>query len=271
VVFQSNRSGRFEIYVMNADGTHLAQITREPDEFVGPSWSPDGRWIALVSTTSGPTHNSDVYLVHPDGGGLRRLSTDPADDSHPHWSPDGKRIFFSSSRTTPATAKSEAEEEDDIFSMDLAGGDLRQHTHCHAVCTFPTPSPDGKKIAYRKITATPGFQWDLSSSPRNSEVFVANADGSQETNLSNNAAFDGWPAWSPDGSWIAFASNRAGPASVGQLYLVHPDGTALHAVSEGPWSHVQPAWSSDGARLLAFQLQETNDYEFGDIVVVELR
>jgi TolB protein len=271
VVFQSNRTGRFGIYVMDADGKNISAITRDPDEFVGPSWSPDGKWIALVSTEGGPTRNSDIYILRPDGSGLRRLTTDPADDSHAHWSADGKRIFFNSSRTTPPTAKGEEDEEDDIFSMNVDGTDLRQHTRCRAVCTFPSPSPDGKRIAYRKVTATPGFRWDLSNSGRNSEVVVADLDGTHEANLSNNAAFDGWPAWSPDGNWIAFASNRAGPALVGQIYLVHPDATGLRALTEGPWGHVQPAWSSDSARVFSFQAQESDAFEFGDVVVSEVR
>jgi TolB protein len=150
------------------------------------------------------------------------------------------------------------------------GSDLRQHTEQRTVCTFPSFSPDGSKIVYRKITATPGFAWDLSSRSRNSEVFVADVDGSNEINISNNAAFDGWPVWSPDGTRIAFSSNRAGPALVGQIYVVNADGSGLQQITTGPWSHAQPSWSADGRSVYAYEHQETSDYEFGDIAVIDI-
>ena len=63
--------------------------------------------------------------------------------------------------------------------------------------TFPVMSPDGTRIAYRKIIGE-----------MNSEVFVADADGRNPRNLTNHWTFEGWPAWSPDSKQIAFAGNR---------------------------------------------------------------
>jgi len=154
--------------------------------------------------------------------------------------------------------------------MERDGTDVRQHTHNRTVCTYPSFSPDGSKITYRKIENSPGFAWDLTSISRNSEVFVADVDGTNEVNLSRSAAFDGWPAWSPEGDRLVFASNRAGPANVGHLYVVNVDGTGLQQITTGSWSYVQPSWSSDGSKIFAFQNQETATYEFGDVVVVDV-
>lgn len=267
IVFQSNRTGRYELYVMQADGGGVTQITDRPGDNVTPVWSPDGNTIAFAANDG---DNSDIYLVNADGSNLVRLTTHPGDDSHPHWSADGGRIIFNSPRTTPDLSVDWLDQWHEVFSMKPDGSDLRQHTHQQTVCTYPSFSPDGKRILYRKITDTPGFAWDLSGRPRNSEVFAASIDGSDEVNLSNSAAFDGWPAWSPDGLRVVFASNRAGPANVGHLYVVNADGTGLSRVTHGSWSYAQPAWSADGRRLFAYQNQETPAYEFGDVVVIEL-
>lgn len=267
VAFQSNRTGRWEIYVMNVDGSDLTRITDRAGDNVTPAWSPDGEHIAFAAS---PDENSEIYVMNSDGSGLRRLTDHPGDDSHPHWSADGSRIIFNSARTTPDLEAGWLSQWHEVFSMQPDGTDVRQHTHHRAVSTFPSFSPDGTRIVYRKITNTPGFAWDLSSMNVNSEIFVADADGSNEVNLSSSAAFDGWPMWSPDGGRIVFASNRAGPANVGHLYIVNADGTGLQQITSGLWSYVQPAWSHDGSRVFAYQNQETADFEFGDVVVVDI-
>ena len=267
VLFQSNRTGRWEIYVMDADGSNMVQLADRPGDNVTPVWSPDGARIAFAASPGG---NSDIYVMDAVGSEWKRLTDHPGDDSHPHWSPDGSRIVFNSPRTTPDLEADWSSQWHEIFGMSVDGTDLHQHTDHRTVCTYPSFSPDGTKIAHRKVTDTPGFTWDLSIGRRNSEVFVANLDGSNEVNLSTNAAFDGWPVWSPDGRQVAFASNRAGPANVGQLYLVNVDGTGLRQITGGPWSHAQPAWSFDGKRLYAYELQETETYEFGDVLVFDM-
>ena len=152
--------------------------------------------------------------------------------------------------------------------MNPDGSDVKQLTNAKTVSTYPSFSPDGKRVCFRRVVDAPGYQWDLTSSPRNSEVFVMNADGTNPVNLTKNAAYDGWPMWSPDGKKILFSSNRAGPANIGQLYVINPDGSGLQQITDGPGSFVQPSWSRDGKRILAHQHWETE--EFGNLVEFEV-
>jgi len=279
LVFDSNRSGTWQIYIAkfnrsaaekggvrySIDG--IRQIAVLPYPARCPAWSPDMKKIAFAAEPGG---HSEIFVMDADGSHIVQLTHSGADDSHPHWSVDGSRIMFNSSRTMPSPGTDPSKEEDELFSMKPDGSDVRQHTHFRTTCTFGSFSPDMKKIAYRKVTQTPGMQWDLSPARRNSEVFVADADGTNDVNISKHPAFDGWPMWSPDGRTIAFASNRAGPANVGQVFFVNPDGSNLRPITNWPSSFVQPSWSPDGRLLFVYENRETADYEYGNISVVDV-
>lgn len=142
---------------------------------------------------------------------------------------------------------------------------MRRHTECRSVCTYPVPSPDERRIAYRGVADTLGQNWDLSPGLRNSEVFVIDAGGGAPVNVSNNPAFDGWPDWSPDGRWVVFASNRGRVASTGQIYAVRPDGRDLRQLTGGDWSRVQPAFSASGDRIFVYESMENSAFELGHI------
>lgn len=272
LVFESNRSGTSQIYrtEVTEDGRPANTVRLTDVEFGAetPVISPDGRSIALAIYVD--EGNNDVFVMDLDGGNLRRVTDGPGYDGHPHWSADGQRIVFNSDRTTPDQSAEWGERWHEIFSVALDGGDLRQHTQCRTVCTYGSLSPDGESVLYRKVLNSAGLNWALNPSERNSEVFVADVDGGNERNLSNHGAFDGWPVWSPDGSRIAFASNRRGPPRTGHIWSVAPDGSGLRQETQGIWSYAQPAWSFDGSSIFAYQSKETEDYEFGSIVEITL-
>jgi len=97
IVFGSDSSGSWEIWVCNADGTKPMKLTDMKAESTGsPSWSPDGTSIAFDSTKSG---NADIYVVGVEGGPVRRMTTDPTDEVVPRWSRDSRWIYFGSNKS----------------------------------------------------------------------------------------------------------------------------------------------------------------------------
>jgi TolB protein len=274
LVFTSNRTGGQAVWLADADGKQLrllfdgGELGSEPGT---PVWSPDGKSIAFAMKPAGATdeNESEIYAMRPDGSGVQRLTNTPGDDSHPHWSADGKRIFFNSARATPDLRADWIRQWIDIYSMAADGSDVRRHTECKAVCTYPVPSPDGGSVVHRKTLATTGLSWAQEPIQRNSEVFVTTLDGSGSTNLSNNPSYDGWPMWSPNGRWVIFTSNRDQQPNVGQIYAIRADGTGLKRLTEG-MSKAQPSLSSNGKRLYFYENVETDQFEIGHIASIEI-
>ena len=275
LLFQSNRSGRQAIWIAKPDGGEPRILFDDPRLGTDPGTprrSPDGASIVFAMRPAGATleSESEVYVMAANGARPRRLTRAPGDDSHPHWSGDGKRIFFNSARATPDLRAEWSKQWIDIYSMAADGSDVRRHTDCKNVCTYPVPSPDGRFVAHRRATFTLGLTWELDPAMRNSEVFVTALDESGSINVSNSPAYDGWPMWSPDGRWLVFATNRDRMAYTGQIYAVRPDGTGLHALTRGTLSRTQPSFSADGTQLFVNETSEGADFEFGHVARINV-
>jgi TolB protein len=267
VLFQSNRTGVFEIFTMNPDGKELKQLTFDTVDNNSPSWSPDGRWIVFASGRD--NDESDIYIMDADGHNETRLTDTPGDDSHPHFSPDGNKIIFNSPRNSPDLKADWSDQWHEIYFMNTDGSYQEKITSFRSVCTFPSISPDGKKICFRMVVKEPGLNWDMSESKRNSEVFVANRDGSGAVNISKNKAFDGWPVW-VNNDHILFSSNRSGIPYKGQLFIVKTDGMEIREVTPKGEAFIQASVSSDGKHIYSQHNFEQKDYEFGGIAVIDL-
>jgi Tol biopolymer transport system component len=238
----------YDIFVMNADGSGLTNLTTSPADVKSgasqmiPVWSPDGTKIAYDG-------DDGLYVMNADGSDQTRI----ASGQDPAWSPDGTRIAFEG----PGNA---------IWSVAPDGSGLLQLTAGAAFDGFPAYSPDGTRIAYyhgqdgdraidvmntdgsdRSVVAD--FQADTMGRPVWSpdgtkiafdlllrsdgtwDVYVANVDGSGATDLTPTSNRDeNTPAWSPDGTKIAFEKSDVlaqgtDPTGTFDIYLMNPDGT----------------------------------------------
>ena len=96
LAFVTPRTGYYEVYVANADGSNQEALTSMGPAYIGsPRWSPDGRWIVFDRYENG---HSMLYVIGSEGGQPRRLTNPEGSDTRPNWSRDGKWIYFNSNR-----------------------------------------------------------------------------------------------------------------------------------------------------------------------------
>ena len=189
IAFNSNRDGDDEIYVMNADGSNVTQLTHNSNGNWWPVWSPDGRRIAFISKRDG---DHEVYVMNDDGSSVTQLTHNSSYDASPAWSQDGHHIAFYSDRDGDA----------EIYVMNADGSNVTQLTHNSSYDDDPAWSPDSRQIAF---DSNRDGDWD---------IYVMNPDGSALTQLTHNSDGDHSPAWSPDGRRIAFSSYRDGDSEI---------------------------------------------------------
>jgi TolB protein len=261
LVFQSNRSGNGALWFAKADGTE-PRLFYDPGKGdpTGAVWAPDGSRLAFAMKP--PEGGAAVYVMDRHGAAPVRVTGRSGDWAHPHWNTNGTRLFFNAPSPLPSRPGGEGTA---IYSAAADGSDLTLHLACDDLCTYPSPSPDGRWIAFRKAVPEAGRDWEQQPSARNSEVFVARLDGSAQRNLSNDPGFDGWPTWSRDGKWVVFASARDGRPSAGQIFRVSPYGGAVERLTpDDGWSRAQPSVASDGS-IYVFELKEDDRAQVGHI------
>jgi Tol biopolymer transport system component len=182
IVFQSWATGSGEICVMDVDGGNVVKLTNTGSYNDYPSWSPDGTRIIFVSDRDG---NDEIYAMNADGTNQRRLTNTALADWWPRWSPDGTKILYQEEDGTKYVIK----------IMDTDGTDSRILINVTYDCNWPSWSPDGTKIVFHS--------W---ADPNQAEIYIANADGTNITRLTNNTANDYGPLWLPRKGGVAVSA-----------------------------------------------------------------
>jgi eukaryotic-like serine/threonine-protein kinase len=268
------------LWIINVASHHAVQIYA--GDAVQPSWSPTGKRIAFWR--AGEATGRDVWTIAADGSSPKPVMEDAPLDWCPRWSPDGKWLYFLSDRsgamnlwrapvdpstgdvrgpiepqTTPAVAMS-------VFSfaqsaplmvyenriirgrlvrIDLHSGESRTLVDMPAARQpiGPDLSADGKWLTFYTLGTA-------------EEIYVVRSDGSDLRRLVSGEFRNRGPRWSPDGSTIAFQSNKSGRA---EIWTIHPDGSGLRQVTSTTGAEpIQPVWSPDGRSLAYSRMDGTS-------------
>ena len=219
IVYESNQTGNYRIWVMNADGSGQRRLTNDPGFMdLQPAWSPDGRHIVFSRCTTQPGGTGcDLEVMTARGTGMRRLADDHWSWVHAEYSPDGRQIVVAADRGGFLSA---------LWLMRSNGTGLHRITSPSFEAFWPEWSPDGSRILFTDNCCQGG-----------SNVWTVRPDGTGLRKLTHFSMplQDGFASYSPDGRQIVMKFNGKCPARgiCKYLYVMNADGSGLHPLRTG--------------------------------------
>jgi serine/threonine-protein kinase len=243
LAFDAPWAGPRRVWVANVRGRNPRQITSDSSDAIvhaRPRWSPDG--ARLVYRRAEKTR-SDIAMVDLATQTIRRLTADPDLDTDPTWSPDGRSIYFTSARGGGLNLWRLA-----VGAGDDASGPPQQLTTGAGDDIQPAVGPNGEvAFAVRGINSD---LWRLPVSPETGQQAGPPEPVAAGTRVESRGS------WSPDGSAIAFNSDRLGEMNIWIRTLATGTDRQLTTGAGGDY---QPQWSPDAARIVFFSAREGNN------------
>ena len=270
------------VWMSRFDGTQSLAVTNRPGESEShPRFSPDGKYLAFLSSRTDKSDTDQLWLMNRAGGEAKKITAVKGGITDFAWSPDGARIALIADDPDPNAVDPDAKIKtpkpiviDRFFFMtDVTGYLVRRHDHLYVLDVasdkieqltegdfddvLPAWSPDGKSIAFvskRGPDPARTENWDLyviaaqkGAKPRQLTTFTGadNAPGDQHTGS--------YPVWSPDGKWIAYL--RAGDPKLleyaaNKLAVIPAAGGEPRILTDALDRNVtNPVWSDDGKSL----------------------
>ncbi|MEP1093992.1 MAG: hypothetical protein ABJG78_02720 [Cyclobacteriaceae bacterium] len=242
ILFESNRNGNWDIYLMDVNGGNQEQLTTSAADDRRPDWHPSGKKVLFESNRN---EKNQLYELTLKNGQINEIEID-GEPIFARYSPDGKQIAFALPQT------------DDIANIvisDNRGRSPKSITNTDYRTTYPQWSPNGDRILFFSRHETGN---------KDDEIYTINTEGADEKRLTNCPKHNFCPQWSKDGKMIAYATSMEN--SRPEIYIMDVDGKNQRRITNNADGDTLPSWSSDGKKLLVTGYRNGN-YEICEITL----
>lgn len=224
-----NRTGQKELYLADADGQGLIQLTRDKSVSISPNWSPDGNQIVYTAFLK---RYPDVYLIELASGARKRIASYPGLNTGAAFSPDGRDVALILSK----------DGNPELYVKNLASGNTVRLTTTKGAEASPSWSPDGQRIVY------------VSDQPGTPQLYIVSRQGGAPRRLTSRGSQNVAPDWGPN-NLIAYASLVGGRF---QVCVTNPDNLETKQITSEYYNHEDPSWAPDGRHIACARSQNYN-------------
>ena len=244
VIFESNRDGNWEIYIMNANGQNQRRLTNHPADDRRPRWHPNGDHIIFESDRS---DTPALFEMNVSSGKISRIELKQVTGRpvFARYASNGKQIAF---------GHAISDTESNIVIVNRNGKVLQILANYGFRSTYPVWSPNDRSLLFFSRHET---------NNEDDELYSINADGSNKQRLTNWPTHNFCPAWSKDGLRIAYVQSMEGIRP--EIFIMDSDGGNPQRITFNDDGDTLPDWSPDGKKLLI------TGYRNGNFEICELQ